>query len=603
MTPTCRYIPGLGRPSRRPAGRLRSAGGACHAAAARRNWRVATHRLDSPPAAAPIPQGSRAPVRDRSAERWLVLAVGLAAALPVIASTIRALSLGWVPLSDQAVAATRAYDVFTSWTPLVGPWSSTSNTLAEPTYHAGPMLYWLLALPARLPGSAAFPVAMGVVNTAAVVGAVALARRRGGRPLMFATAGTIALMCAALETQVPSDIWNPSAPLLPFTLLIFLCWSLACGEHRVLPVTVLVASFAVQCHLILLVPVLGLLGVGLAGLVVSRVRGSSSGSPPLRRWVVAALLVGLVCWSAPIVDQTLAWAGSDRGRGNIARLVEAAGERESPVGVTGGARAVAQAVGIPPSWLQAPQPPEKRTFAIFAPVGATRLVSTLVVLGGLLAVVALGVARRRTELVAAAALALVLCAALVADTASFPNTPRTIFSYGYASWWAIPAGMWVWLVLGWSAVGLVTGRVAARGAPAVAYSPYATGAALGAVVVVAAVVVAGQEDDRMRPLYGPTRTVVERLDTALPDPGTVRVDAPTFVFTTAVIHSLRRNGATIVTRDTDEFGPEYMRTDRRVDQVVDIRPGGAPAPGARTVARVRVPPRGGLFTVSLRSVR
>jgi hypothetical protein len=142
----------------------------------------------------------RVALRRSSADRGLVLATGLAAALPVLGSTLRKLTDGWVPQSDQAVAVARAYDVFTSWTPLVGPWSSTSISFDEPVHHLGPLLYWLLALPARLPGYAVFPLIMGIVNSAAVIGAVALAHRRGGRALMFATAAAIAAMCGSLET-------------------------------------------------------------------------------------------------------------------------------------------------------------------------------------------------------------------------------------------------------------------------------------------------------------------------------------------------------------------------------------------------------------------
>jgi hypothetical protein len=561
---------------------------------------VATHRLATAPAAGSAP-AARPSAPDRSAERLLVLATGLAAALPVIASTIRALSAGWLPMSDMGIAAARAYDVFTSWTPLVGQWSwGATATLDERTYSLGPLLFWMLAIPARLPGSAAFPVTMGIVYTAAVAGAVALAHRRGGRPLMFATALAIAAMCGSLETQVLSDIWNSSAGVVPLMLLIFLCWSVACGEYRLLPVTVLVASFVVQCHLILLLPAVGLLAVALTGLIVGRVRGSKPRTGSMRRWAAAVLAVGVVCWSGPILDQALAWAGSSRGRGNIERLVEAAEKRETPVGAAGGARAVAHAVGIPPWWLRAPQPPVERTFAIFAPVGTLRLLSTVIVLGAVVAAFALGIVRRRPELVAAAALALVLCAALAADTASFPNTPRTIFSYSYSSWWANPAGMWVWLVFGWAVATVVAERVRVRATLA---SPFAAAAALGAVLVVSAIVVASQADHRLRPLFGPTRTAVDRLATALPDPGTVRVDTSTLAFTTAVIQSLRRRGATIQTRDTLEFGPDYTQNHRPVDQVVDIRAGGAPAPGARPVARVKVPPGGGLVTVSLREVR
>src|SRR2546429_5454911 len=106
---------------------------------------------------------------------------------------------------------------------------------------------------------------MGAVNSLAIVGAVALARRRGGVILMFATALAIALMCQSLAAEAFHDVWNPSAGLFPFTLLIFLCWSLACGEYRMLPLTVLVASFAVQAHLMYLPATVGMLAIGIGG--------------------------------------------------------------------------------------------------------------------------------------------------------------------------------------------------------------------------------------------------------------------------------------------------------------------------------------------------
>jgi hypothetical protein len=53
-------------------------------------------------------------------ERWLAIAAGLCAAGPIIASTLRALVHGWIPAGDQAIIATRAYEVFTSRFPLVG---------------------------------------------------------------------------------------------------------------------------------------------------------------------------------------------------------------------------------------------------------------------------------------------------------------------------------------------------------------------------------------------------------------------------------------------------------------------------------------------------
>ena len=90
-------------------------------------------------------------------------------------------------------------------------------------------MYWLIALPARFGSVTSIAVTMGAVNTLAIVGCVALARRRGGLVLMVATAVGIALMCQSLPSEAMHDIWNPAAGLFPFLLLIFVvaaaCWT------------------------------------------------------------------------------------------------------------------------------------------------------------------------------------------------------------------------------------------------------------------------------------------------------------------------------------------------------------------------------------------
>src|SRR4029077_13283629 len=151
--------------------------------------------------------------RDRREERnagtrqWLVdhsvtFVVGLCAAGPVIASTLRALVDGWMPAGDQAIIATRAYDVFTSRTPLVGQYSDASTVTHDVVNSLGPMLYWLLALPARFGSPGTLTLAIGLANTLAIVGVVALARRRGGLALMFVTAIAVVLMCRSLAPEV-----------------------------------------------------------------------------------------------------------------------------------------------------------------------------------------------------------------------------------------------------------------------------------------------------------------------------------------------------------------------------------------------------------------
>jgi hypothetical protein len=523
------------------------------------------------------------------AGRGLVVLTGLAAALPVIVSCIRGLAAGWVPEGDQAIAATRAYDVFTSGTPLVGAWSTTTNLVGHDTFHPGPLLYWLLAVPVRLPGVAALTLTMAAVSVAAVIGVVALAHRRGGRPLMFVTAAAVAVMFASLQTEVPREIWTPSAPVVPFTLLIFLCWSVACGDHRLLPLVVLTASFVVQCHVVYLVPSLALVAVALVGLALSTGGRPDAGS--VLRWVAVSGAVAAICWSAPIIDQALDWAGSDRGYGNLESLVELSDSRPQPVGRRGAAYAVVRAVGVPPWWLRAPQPEAVRAFEIFVRPSVGAILSALAILGGLAGLGFIALRRRRWDVVTACSLALVLCGSLAVVTASFPNGPGQIFPYAYASWWVSPTGMFVWLALGWSAVSLLPRRV-----PAI---PAWSG--LAAVACVAAVVALSQGPDSQRDLYAPTRDMVEELEDALPEPASVRVDGPDLSLRSAAVFGLRRNGADVGTDFGVQFGADYELERRRFDETIEIAEGAALPPGSRPVTRVETPEqRTRIWTVSLR---
>jgi hypothetical protein len=269
--------------------------------------------------------------------------------------------------------------------------------------------YWLLALPARLANPSGMAVMMGTVNLAAVLATVALARRRG-QLLMLATAGAIPVMCMSLPAEAFHDTWNPAAALLPFLLLIFLCWSVACGEARLLPVTALVASFVVQAHLGYLAPALGMLVVALGGLAHEARR-----SVP---WALAALLVALVCWSPTIIDEATSRDG------NLTRVVQTATARKATLGPRVGANAVMRAVGVRPWWLIVPATRWDRKHDVVAAQGRVRVVTTIALVLGLGVISAVGVVRRRRDLATAALIGLVLCVALGAVAAQSADRAR-----------------------------------------------------------------------------------------------------------------------------------------------------------------------------------
>jgi hypothetical protein len=522
-------------------------------------------------------------------DRWLALGVGLCAAGPVMASTLRALRDGWLPAGDQANIATRAYDVFTSRTPLVGQHSDAGALTHHAVYSLGPMLYWLLALPARLASPGALTLTMGLLNTAALVGAIVLARRRGGRVLMFITAVAVVLMSRSLAPEVLHDVWNASAGLFPFTLLIFLCWSLACGEYRLLPLTVLVASFVVQCQLAFLAPSLGALVIGLVGLVVSlrspraEVDVKDSGGPHgVWRWALAALLVAVVCWTPPTIDQI------EGNPGNLTAVVRTATANRSTLGATVGWHAVAQAVGVGPWWLKNPSSPWQRKIEVRVAPSALATVATLLALCALLVVAAVGLRRRRPELCAGALIALALCFALAAVAAATPTTRLLAATLGYTMWLGSPVGMFVWVVLAWPSAAMLARQVLPRRLnPALA-----SAAGIGVVALAAATVVANERPDEHLLEYQPLGTVYAGLDRGIPSGRTVRLIGSlgneTFRFKMAARYAMVRRRIRPLSPGTDtRLGSWYELDHHRYDCTVYVEDGNA-TPDRRAVSIANV---------------
>src|SRR5256885_11639570 len=104
--------------------------------------------------------------------------------------------------------------------------------------------------------------------------------------------------------------------------------------------------------------------------------------------------------------------------------------------------------------------------------------------------------RRRGDVVAGAAMALLLCAGIFSIASATPSTPKLAATLGYTLWSATTVGMFVWLIALWAAVVLsgaeqwIAGAVSTRfGAPRRRHSALRAGPA--ALVAVAALSLAG----------------------------------------------------------------------------------------------------------------
>lgn len=463
---------------------------------------LARDRAGAPLATPPIAFARARRHPARVADRRLLLASCIGAALPAAVATVRALVDGRLPLGDRGIIAVRAYDVFTTRTPLLGQWSASSGVTHHNTYSPGPMLYWLLAVPVRI-GPPAVTLTLGALSIACVVGIVLLARRRGGVWLAAAVAVAVALMSLSLGAQTFTDSLNPSVALLPFALLVFLSWSIACGDHRLLPLAVVVASFAVQCHLTYLPPSAALLTIGVGGLILTRRSAGRSSQPRLWPWFAGTAALLSAFWVAPLIEQLTNYPG------NLRLIGRAAIKPKSTMGFGTGWSAVAHTLGLPPWWFTPMREPfQDRLGDVTSTPNLLQAGSALAVLGMLVWVAVLAVRRRAHDLAVAAVIALVLCVALAGVAASNPTNRVMRLSLGYTVWWGSPLGMWAWLVLGLAAV-----RFSSLGArlAAITRRPAAAAIAGCTALAVGAVVGLAQPRDNYRAEYVSAHAMLRAL--------------------------------------------------------------------------------------------
>ncbi|MCU1353746.1 MAG: hypothetical protein JWM05_2955, partial [Acidimicrobiales bacterium] len=531
-----------------------------------------------------------------------VLGLSLLVAAPVLGAGIRMARAGWVPTADDAFIASRSYDVLTSHLPLLGPHSSAGTT-GPPVHSTGPMLYWLLALPVRVAPMWALPILVALGNAAALAACIWLAERRGGTGVAWAVAiGSLGLVRAAGPSNL-AEVWNPAAGLVPLLLLAMLAWSIADGEHHLLPVAALVGSFALQAHLTYVPPGIGLLLVAAAApaaavVVAVRARRARGNRPPepgdrsvarlLRPFALSGVVI-VVCWALPAYEQVTGHPGN-------LTLVVRANQVDRQLGGAGVAwRATAHALGVPPAFVREEAALGRSTLASFQGHSTGDLVISLVAAAALLAALVDGVRRRDRTVASGAVVAIVLLAAMVATGFRFPRDSFVVALYGFR--WFVIVGLFAWVVAGLALWRAVAGRTSAGGADRAARR-VAVPAAVAlpvAIVVGVALAFALPGRDTSANLYAPAHKLGDALVDATRPGGHYLVGRSgpyDLAFTAVAAYRLRAGGRDPVVTGVDvgAMGRQYRRAGRRCDGIVVLQPAAEPVPpGARTVTEVAAP--------------
>ncbi len=182
-------------------------------------------------------------------------------------------------------------------------------------HHPGPVYFYVLNVIGNLFGGQTVGVVLAAVciNVVAAAGILLLTLRRGGRWLMTWAALLLTAYLVAIE-PIPFDIWNPSATLLPFALVLLLAWSVASRDWWMAPWLVLVGSFAVQTH-VGLAPGVAMAFAFAAVVGVWRQRRRGAALTPderrsVRRVVLVSGAVGFLVWLPPLIEQLTSREGN-----------------------------------------------------------------------------------------------------------------------------------------------------------------------------------------------------------------------------------------------------------------------------------------------------
>ncbi len=266
------------------------------------------------------------------------VACHLAVWAAVLAGSLAEIASGWRPFGDNAAIAARAHQVFSAHPPLLGLASAASYRTGHPVFDPGPMLFYLVSLPVRADPAHGLmwgaAVVCGIVLSVALEAAWSVAGWLGGALVAFVVLDMVWLTPLVFD-NLP---WNASFAAAFFIAALALCIASSIGSLRWWPVLVVAASVAAQSHLFYVVPSLALVLVALGFGIARSLRERRLG------WLVTGLVLGALCWLAPIVEQ---FGG---GRGNLTGLLQA-GRGQKTLGLSFALRDVGMAAALRPVWL------------------------------------------------------------------------------------------------------------------------------------------------------------------------------------------------------------------------------------------------------------
>lgn len=385
-------------------------------------------------------------------------ATHLATWLPFMYGAASAVRHSWRPVSDNAGIAIRAWDVLTSYGPLLGQ----PSRLARGVYDLGPLQYWLLTGPVHIDPRAGSLWGAAIWCMLACSLTIEAARSAGGPAAGLLASMSVLAAIVWIPGITRQPLWNPWFGLMFFLAALAAAWAVMSGHRGWWPVLMVAASVAAQAHLMYAVASGALVLVALAVALTQTIRARAG-----YWWLVIGAVAGLACWSAPLIQQFTS------KNGNLTTILSNSnGGAGAKGGFTFGLQAVAASVQPPPVWWTSF--PQIRSLAVAArPPAAAGVVALVIIAAVLVAAIR---PLRSPRVAALAAISLVISLAAMYTYAAVPASnisqqSTTFNSLTYLMAPMLPLGIMAWLAIVAGAVAVArraTGRAAAlAGTPAV----------------------------------------------------------------------------------------------------------------------------------------
>jgi hypothetical protein len=386
----------------------------------------------------------------------------------VLIPTITEMARGWIAVLDQATISLRAFQVFSLHPPLLGQYSTTSESVGHLIYDPGPLQFWLLAVPVRIdPGQGALwgsALLVGLVLSLAVEALWATGHRRACGVMGVA----VLVLAWSLPQLFAQPAWNPYFGLVFLVASIVLAWIVAAGSLSWWPWLVFTASVAVQAELFFVTFAIVLV-------VAAPCLGMARRRPERLRWLWLGIVVGAVCWVATVIQQLFGASP------NLTALFTA--PNTARLGLSYGFRTLALAGSLHPIWTRHNGGAGLVTFywiVLSSPIVGAVVLALIIAI----AVIAMWTGRR--DLAALAGIAALCSVCVVGTIAIVPARVGRSTLYLNCVLWLV--GILLWMVGVWVAIEvgrIVLGHARTMGASRV---PAARPARLSMVTGVAAAV-------------------------------------------------------------------------------------------------------------------